>query len=133
MTETMEINKLAEYLNNVDEDWNYILPKTLFDDLKKGTDYFLLDVRRESDYRQNHIKNAVNIFWLDLLKPENLKRLPKDRRIVVICYVGHTASQVMVLLSLLGYDVRVLKFGMGHSPIKGIPISGWLNMSFDTE
>ena len=68
---------------------------------------------------------------MDVLKPENLKKLPKDKRIVIICYVGHTASQIMVALRLLGYKASTLKFGMGQSPAKGVPIAGWTDFGFD--
>jgi len=125
--------KLSDYLSSVDDDWNYILPEELFEDMKLKKDYFLLDLRLYEDYKKNHIKGAKNIFWLDIFKDGNIDILPRDKRIILICYVGHTASQILVILQLLGYDVKVLKFGMGHSPIKGVSISGWLNMSFDTE
>jgi rhodanese-related sulfurtransferase len=68
---------------------------------------------------------------MDVFKPENLKKLPKDKRIVVICYVGHTASQVMMGLRLLGYKASGLKFGMGVSPSKGVPVAGWTDFGFE--
>jgi rhodanese-related sulfurtransferase len=125
--------KLSGYLNSVGDDWNYILPEELYKDLKNNKDYFLLDLRRKEDYLRNHINGSENIFWLDILKENNVEKLPRDKRIILICYVGHTASQVLVILKLLGFDVKVLKFGMGHSPVKGVSISGWINMSFDIE
>jgi rhodanese-related sulfurtransferase len=133
MKEEELIKILNPFIDGVKDDWNYILPQELEQELKGEHHYFLLDVRRPEDFHKYHIKGAVNIFWLEILKPENLKKLPKDKRIVIICYVGHTASQALVLLRLLGYDAVVLKYGMGHASIKGVPISGWLNFSFDTE
>jgi rhodanese-related sulfurtransferase len=70
---------------------------------------------------------------MDLLKEENLNKLPKDKKILLICYVGHTASQMVVALKLLGYDVGALKFGMGKSPVEGVPIAGWLDYGYDVE
>ena len=49
----------------------------------------------------------------------------QNKKILVICYVGHTASQVLVILKLLGYNAKVLKFGMGLSPAVGVPVAGW--------
>ena len=72
---------------------------------------FLIDLRKNEEYKKFHIRGAKNIFWLDLLKDENLKKLPKNKRIFLICYVGHTSSQAMVLLKLLGYKVTSIKFG----------------------
>ena len=33
----------------------------------------------------------------------------------------------MTLLKLLGYDVVSIKFGYGISPVKEIPVAGWLD------
>lgn len=118
------------YISGVDERWNYLHPAELEGAVRRGENLFLLDVRRPEDYARGHIAGAVNIFWLEALEPHNLALLPRDRRIVVICYVGHTASQLMVLLRLLGYDAVVLKYGMGRSPISGIPVAGWENYGF---
>jgi|GEM_PF-2419641 rhodanese-related sulfurtransferase len=126
------LNKLRMFLNKTGADWNYILPVQLSADLSKGADYFLLDTRKPEDYSKGHIAGAVNIFWLDILKPENLIMLPPCKKIVVCCYVGHTASQILVVLRLLGFDVTVLKFGMGKSPAVGVPVAGWENYGFET-
>jgi len=90
-----------------------------------------LDIRHPDAFKKGHIKGAKNIFWIDLLKSKNLKKLPKNKTIVLICYVGHTASQMLVALRLLGYKVLALKFGMGISPVKGVPVAGWINYGFE--
>jgi rhodanese-related sulfurtransferase len=121
---------LLDYMDSVDKNWNYMTPKEL-----KGKEdkYFLLDIRDEETYKEGHIKGAVNIFWKDLLKEKNLAKLPKDKTIMIICYVGHTASQMVVALRLLEYKAKVLKFGMGISPVEGVPVAGWLNHGYPTE
>jgi rhodanese-related sulfurtransferase len=128
-------NKINEYISNVDQNWNYITPEELNKRIldNDAEDLFLLDIRKPEDYKKAHIPGSTNIFWLDLFKPENLNKLPTDKTIILICYVGHTASQTMALLELLGYDVVVLKFGMGISPVSNVPISGWTNMGFETQ
>ncbi len=120
---------LLDFMKKTKSDWNYITPEELHkEDLSK---YFLLDIRKEEDYKKGHIKGAKNIYWENLLDEENLEKLPNDKKIVLICYVGHTASQMLVALKLLGYDVIALKFGMGKSPVKGVPVSGWLDLGFE--
>ncbi len=119
------------YLRETKNDWNYVLP-TEFNQMNKDK-IFILDVRKPEDYKRGHIKNSLNIFWLDLMKPENLEKIPKDKEIIIVCYVGHTASQVLVLLKLLGYNARVLKFGMGKSPTMGVPVAGWIDYGFGVE
>lgn len=130
----MDINKInvlrfCKYLQATDDGWNYILPKE-FNKMDKSK-IFILDVRKPSDYQKGHIKGSVNIYWLDLMCNENLAKLPKDKEIVIVCYLGHTASQILVLLKLLGYKAKALKFGMGVPPNKNVPIAGWSTLGYE--
>ena len=123
------LTSLKSYLKDVDNNWNYITPLDLNKALNKDPDkYFLLDIRKSEDFKKGHIKGTKNIFWKDLL--DNLDDLPKDKKIVLICYVGHTSSQMLVSLRQLGYDVISLKFGMGVSPVEGVPVAGWLDYGY---
>ena len=122
--------KLIDFVDKSDKSWRYVTPQEL--EKSDMTKYFLLDIRDKEAFGEGHIKGSKNIFWKDLLKDENLKRLPKDKTILLICYVGHTASQMLVALSLLGYKAKVLKFGMGKSPVRGVPVAGWESLGFET-
>jgi rhodanese-related sulfurtransferase len=129
------LDHFRNYLKQTKSDWNYITPHDFYHDyykLDKLDEIFLIDLRKHSEYKKMHIKGAHNIFWLDLLKPENLKKLPKDKTIFLICYVGHTSSQAMVLLKLLGYKVVSVKFGYGISPAFEVPVAGWTAMRYPT-
>ena len=123
------------YLERTKDDWNYITPQEFYKiyTSDKMNDIFLLDVRKPSDYKKAHIPGSVNIFWLELMKPENLKKVPRDKEIIIVCYVGHTASQILVLMKLLGFRAKVLKFGMGLSPQKGVPVAGWTDYGYPVE
>lgn len=106
---------VKNYLSNIDNDWHYIKPNELYKLLNKNTNnkhkLFLLDIRKPEDYKQGHIKDSINIQPKDIMKQENLQEL-MNKEIIIICYSGHTASQVLVLLRLLGYNVKALKYGM---------------------
>jgi rhodanese-related sulfurtransferase len=125
---------IKSYIKNTKNDWNYITPKdfyeTIYQNKNKMKNIFLLDIRKKDDFKKFHIKGAKNIFWLDLFQEKNLKKLPKNKKIFLICYVGHTSSQIMVLLKLLGYDVVSIKFGYGISPVMGVPVAGWMNYNY---
>jgi rhodanese-related sulfurtransferase len=128
------ITYLREYLYKTQDDWNYITPLDFYNNYYlKNNDYFLIDLREEKQYKKMHIKGSKNIFWLNILDEENLKKLPKNKLIFLICYVGHTSSQILTLLKLLNYNVISIKFGYGLSPIKGIPVAGWLDYGLPTE
>jgi len=130
----MNIEILRNYLKSTKNDWNYITPIDFYNDyLLKNKDYFLIDLREEKEYKKGHVKGAKNMFWLNILDEKNLKKLPKDKPIFLICYVGHTSSQVMTLLKLLGYNVVSIKYGYGLSPVKGVPVAGWLDYGLPVE
>lgn len=127
------LDTLRNYLHNIKDDWNYITPIDFYNDYYLKKDYFLIDLRAEKEYKKMHIKGAKNIFWLNILDDKNLKKLPKDKLIFLICYVGHTSSQVLTLLKLLGYNVVSIKYGYGLSPVKGVPVAGWLDYGLPIE
>lgn len=124
---------LNNYLENTTSDWNYITPEDFYHEFfKKGKNFFLLDIRAKKDYDKYHIKGAQNIYWKDILQKKNIDKLPKDKHIFIICYVGHTSSQILVLLKLLGYAVTSIKFGYGISPVFEVPVAGWINYNYPT-
>jgi rhodanese-related sulfurtransferase len=126
----MLLSKLKNFLQKTEDDWNYVTPIDFYNNFYNKEETFLVDLRKKEDYDEFHIKGAINIFWLDLLNDENLAKLPKNKKIFLICYLGHTSSQAMVLLKLLGYDVVSIKFGYGKSPVFGVPVAGWMNYNF---
>lgn len=130
----INIDILRDYLKSTKNDWNYITPLDFYNEyILKNKDYFLIDLREEKEYKKAHIKGSKNIFWLNILDEKNMKKIPKDKPIFLICYVGHTSSQVMTLLKLLGYNVVSIKYGYGLSPVKGVPVAGWLDYGFPVE
>ena len=134
MKKTDLLPLLQNYIKKTKNDWNYITPFDFYHKYYKNPDkmkkIFLLDLRNHNDYQKWHIKGSKNIFWLDLLNEENLKKIPKNKKIYLVCYVGHTSSQAMVLLKLLGYKVVSIKFGYGISPVFEVPVAGWLNYKY---
>lgn len=101
------------------------------DDAKKLVDTkdasaMFLSVRKAEDYAKGHIEGALNIpFGKGMEQQFNM--LPKDKKIVVYCYTGQTAGQVVAGLRLLGYDAVSMHSGMG-TPATGT--AGWVNKGF---
>jgi len=130
----MNVDILRNYLHSIKNDWNYITPIDFYNNyyLKKKN-YFLIDLRSKKEYKKMHIKGSKNIFWLNILDKNNLKKIPKDKPIFLICYVGHTSSQILTVLKMLDYNVTSIKYGYGLSPIQGTPVAGWLDYGLPTE
>jgi len=92
-----------------------ILSSALYTNLNDGNssnDPLVLSVRSHADYLAGHIPGAVNIPYREVSRDTNLAKLPMDKQIVVVCYTGHTASQITMLLNQLGYNAVALKYGM---------------------
>ncbi len=124
------INKLRGYLNKIKDDWNYITPIAFYNDFFQKQEYLLIDLRHPKDFEKGHVPGAINIFWLTILDSQNIELLEKwskNKPIFLICYVGHTSSQVMTLLKILNYNVISIKYGYGLSPTKKVSIAGWLD------
>ena len=124
-----------KYLKDVEKNWGYILPEEFHKIWKQNKEeYYIIDLRDADTYKKGHIPGAVNIYWEDILKPENIEKLPKNKKILLTCYLGHTSSQILVLLKMLGYSAVVsLKFGMGKPPKKGVKVAGWFDYDYEVE
>ena len=71
----------------------------------------ILDIRGAEDYAKGHLKGAVNIPFVEVSKYIN--QLPRDKRIIVCCYSGQTAGQIVGSLRLAGFDAYTLSGGAG--------------------
>lgn len=130
----MNVETLRHYLRSTKDDWNYITPIDFYKNYfvkrevrEVRNAYYLIDLRSNAEYKKGHVKGSKNIYWQDILEEKNIKKLPKNKPIFLICYVGHTSSQVLTLLKLLGYNVISIKYGYGLSPVKHVRVAGWLD------
>ena len=87
----------------------------------------ILSVRKAEDYAKGHVKGAINVPFGAGMQ-EGLVQLPKDKKIIVYCYTGQTASQTVAILRLLGYEAYNMQFGMGSAETQ----SGWLGAGYET-
>jgi rhodanese-related sulfurtransferase len=78
----------------------------LFEMIKKKEDFVTLDVRTPQEQSITGItwKNTLNIPMHEVFKPENLNKLPKDKKIVVICHSGDRAAAVVTGLRAVGFN-----------------------------
>jgi len=77
--------------------------------IDNGTAPLILDVRSADEYKDGHIKGAVNISHTDIGSYADLLP-PQDNEIVVHCYSGKRAAIAEATLADLGYtNVRHLE------------------------
>lgn len=93
---------------------NIIDSKSVFKKKEAGEDVFILDIRKKDDFEKGHIEDAVHSEWAEVWDFIDLDVLPRDKKIIVVCYTGQTAGQTVSILKLLGYDACSLRGGMAN-------------------
>ena len=87
--------------------------------MEKKQDFLIVDVRPVPPGQQGgKIAGSMFIPYYEIMKPENLQRLPKDKKLILACVTGQTQNLPIVALRVLGYDAYTMSFGM-TSWIKG--------------
>ena len=104
--------------------WGHELAAKLADPLQ-SENLYLLDVRTRHGFDEGHIDGAHHVDFNEWASPENLSRLPNDRKIIVICDTGLMAAQVVAGLRLLGYDAAVPRTGINGWTQTSIPQAWW--------
>jgi sulfur-carrier protein adenylyltransferase/sulfurtransferase len=92
-----------------------ISPAEVYHKLVFGSeeDFWIVDVRDVEAFAIGNIEGSVNIPYANTADPNYLQDLPKDKKIVVVCYSGHTAAQTTTLWNMLGFDAVTMEYGMG--------------------
>ncbi|MBK5261227.1 MAG: rhodanese-like domain-containing protein [Peptostreptococcaceae bacterium] len=93
----------------------------------ESDEYQILSVRKAEDFALGHVATAINIPWGAGMET-SFAELPSDKKIIVYCYTGHTASQTVAGLRLLGYEAYNMSFGMGSVETE----KGWLGGGYET-
>ena len=95
--------------------------ESLIERVKAGEELFILDIRSAEDYAAGHIAGAINIPFGAGMQ-ESFSQIPTDKPVIVYCYTGQTASQVLGVLRMLGYEAYNMSGGMTN---------GWLAAGYE--
>ncbi len=111
----MSFNLYAQQVNSLEA-------KEFKNAYSKCKNSILLDVRKQAEYTQFHIKDAILIDWLDSqnFEKEALK-LDKNKTIFVYCRSGRRSLEACKFLIGKGYNVVNLLGG----------IVGWQNLGLE--
>jgi len=111
----------AHYLKGGMKNWNKelvkgsppdtISPNNLSEKLHDPNVY-LLDVRDPEEFSDFKIPGSVNIPLIDIFKPENISKIPKDKEIITICPHGNRATIATFALARNGITSHILEYGL---------------------
>ena len=89
--------------------------KAFVEALKKGEQMLIIDIRTpgESAFYGLNLPNSLTIPMDQVFRPENLARIPTDKKVVIACKAGHRAMAIATALRHIGFDnVFTLKHGI---------------------
>lgn len=87
-----------------------ITPGQAHEIMVRESDYIILDVRTESEYKEAHIPNAVLLPDTEILDRAGEVLPDKDKMILVYCRSGRRSKNASAELAALGYT-NVYEFG----------------------
>ena len=92
-----------------------IPPEKVVEAIKKGEDIILLDVRtrKEQSIIGLTFSDTLSLPMNEVFRPENLARIPTDKRVIVTCKSGVRCTVIGLALRNVGFDnVYVMKGGL---------------------
>jgi rhodanese-related sulfurtransferase len=105
-------NKLEGHMDGV-------TPEALWEKLKRGPDFVLLDVRTPSEHERVRLPRSV-LIPLGSLK-ERARELPKNKEIITYCDISLRAYEAALILRAAGMEtVRVLEGGLAMWPYETV-------------
>jgi len=88
-----------------------------------NSNFIVLDVRSNNDYKNDHLANAINIDFKSDDFIEKLKKLDRDKTYLVYCYGGVRSKKTMEQMEKLHFTkVYNVKGGMMKWKVKGLPV-----------
>ncbi|MEJ5226569.1 rhodanese-like domain-containing protein [Thermodesulfovibrio sp.] len=83
-----------------------ITTKDILEMIKKKEDFVILDIRTPAETKliAPVWKGSLIIPMHELFKPENLAKLPKDKKIAVLCHTGDRAAAATIALRAVGFN-----------------------------
>ena len=79
---------------------------------EKKADFVVVDARPSAtEFSEGHVPGAIQIQVQDMFKPESLKKLPKNKKVILMCGTGQVQNLPVLGLRALGYDAHLMAFG----------------------
>jgi rhodanese-related sulfurtransferase len=114
---------VQDIFNKLPEDsYGLISCEELNERQKKPTAPYILDIRKNADWKKSRINGSVHREWEAVGGLIDSGSLPDDRDIVVVCYVGQSSGQVTGVLRTLGFRAYSLLDGFNEWKSAGYPV-----------
>lgn len=71
--------------------------------LKADSNYIIVDVRTPKEYRNGHMKNAVNVSYFGTVFTDSIKKLDRNKTIYMYCQTQHRSPLASKKMKKLGF------------------------------
>lgn len=112
----------TQYLQGGIQSWNgpkvikesktIISSEDLWKKIQVDEDVYLLDVRQPEELDVTKISGSANVPLAEIFEYENVKNIPDDKPVVIICGSGNRATIASYELAKYGIDFQVLEDGI---------------------
>lgn len=106
---TTEGTPESDFVKN-DDGYYQITPEEAHDIMLKESDYVILDVRMETEFKEGHIHSAVLLPDYEIVDRASEVLPDKDKMILVYCRSGRRSKNASAELAAQGYT-NVYEFG----------------------
>ncbi len=116
------IAAIKDYYKMAKENGKFNIANTKAQSMIEKDEVYLLDVRSKDDHTKSWIKGVDKNIPFGEDMDDKFYQLPKDKKILVQCYSGQTASQTVAVLRMLGYDAWTLSGGTNGWKAANLPM-----------
>ena len=116
------VKAAEEYYELAVKNGKFNISNTAAQSMIANDEVYLLDVRSENDHLKEWIAGVDKNIPFGEGMGASFSKLPKDKKILVQCYSGQTASQTSAILRMLGYESYTLSGGTNGWKSANLPM-----------
>ncbi len=92
--------------------------------INNDSNYILVDVRTPKEFKNGHMKNAINVSYFGLTFTDSIKKLNREKSIYMYCQTQHRSPLASKKMKKLGFKTIIdLKGGFMKWENKQMPIT----------
>ena len=110
-------------IGEVRDDVRYVTPAQAHEILEENPDIVVLDVRTGKEFKEDHIKGAVNMNYFSLNFKKHLKTLDSNKTYLLHCAVGGRSQKAIKTMNQVGIvNIIHMDYGLNRWREEALPL-----------